>query len=211
MLDTRFPRIMGDVGRPDSFLKPALTEVATGVRVADIVRPERASKEAVDTLIGAAQALQRRGADVLTTSCGFLHGVQGDVARTINVPFIASSLSLAGQLARQGHRIGLITADAPSLAPALEGIAIRFIVEGMEGSEAFSNAILADGNELDSTAIEADTTLAAQRAADKGATCILFECTNLPPYRAAVAAKAGLPVFDIFDAVESVAKARVRA
>ena len=33
---------------------------------------------------------------------------------------------------------------------------------------------------------------------------IVFECTNLPPYRNAVEKRFGLPVYDIFSALDSV-------
>lgn len=211
MLDTQFPRIMGDIGCPDSFIRPPLLAVAKGVQVRDIVRPERASPEAIDALSEAARALEAQGADVLATSCGFLHGLQGHLAAATKIPLVASSLWLTTRIARKGYRIGLLTADAPALAPAIEGIKVPFIVEGLEGSKAFASAILADGHLLDPAQIEADTLAAAHRAKRRGATAILLECTNLPPYRAAIERETGLPVFDIFDALEDVAGAKVRA
>ncbi|MEN0086882.1 MAG: aspartate/glutamate racemase family protein [Pseudomonadota bacterium] len=211
MLDTQFPRIKGDIGNPESFLVPPLMETAFNVHVSDIVRIERVASSSAQRLTGAAKTLEARGADIVTTSCGFLHGVQSQLASAVGVPLVASSLSLTVQLARRGHAIGLLTADASALAPALEGIAVPFIVEGLETSQAFHKAILADGDSLDCGAIQNDTVNAALRAKARGATCILLECTNLPPYRDAIETASYLPVFDIFDAVESAAAARVRA
>ena len=48
-------------------------------------------------------------------------------------------------------------------------------------------------------AIEADTSIAA----------LLCECTNLPPYRAELAAATGLPVTDIVKVVERAVRRKI--
>ncbi|MEO0635645.1 MAG: aspartate/glutamate racemase family protein [Pseudomonadota bacterium] len=211
MLDTQFPRIKGDIGSPESYAEAPLFKVAKGVRVSDIVRPERASEDSINALFEAARSLTSQGAVALATSCGFLHGLQNELTAVAGVPVAASSLSLTTRLAQRRYKIGLLTADAPALTPALRGIKVPFLVEGLETSEAFASAILADGKTLDRDQIEEDAVSSAMRAQSRGATCILLECTNLPPYRTAIEEATGLPVFDIFDALESVSGLRVRA
>lgn len=211
MLDTQFPRIAGDIGCRESFRRAPLLKVATGVRVRDIVRPEHAAERTVDVLLSAAMDLEKAGAEILGTSCGFLHGLQPRLAAATHLPMVASSLSLTTRLVRKGHRVGLLTADASALAPAIAAIRVPFIVEGLENSRAFAGAVLADGEDIDALAIQNDTVDAAWRAKARGATCILMECTNLPPYREAVEAETGLPVFDIFDAIEAVCGEKIRA
>jgi hypothetical protein len=62
--------------------------VARGVTAAQMVRalPDKRLLEP------AAISLQERGANVITTTCGFLDPLQDAIAKRLRVPFVASSL-----------------------------------------------------------------------------------------------------------------------
>jgi hypothetical protein len=70
MLDTRFTRFVGDIGNPQSYDEPVLFEVVRGATV-DKVVPAR-TPPLIDDFIAAGERLIARGADAITTGCGFL-------------------------------------------------------------------------------------------------------------------------------------------
>lgn len=207
MLDTRFPRIDGDIGNPASFAFPVIYERLQGIGPADAVSatPDRARLRAA--LAHNAQRLADRGAVGLSTSCGFLALFQSELAAVSPIPVATSALLLVPQIARTvaaGKRVGVLTASAANLTSAhLEavGAAADTPVIGMPEDGAFGHTFLGDALDLDRDAVEREV-LAAGRALvarhpDVGA--VVLECTNLPPYAAALRHALGLPVYDVLD------------
>ena len=90
MLETRFPRIPGDVGNAATWPFPVLYRVVRGASPDRVVR--RGADGLLDAFVEAGQELVRVGADGLTTSCGFLALHQADLARACGVPVATSSL-----------------------------------------------------------------------------------------------------------------------
>ena len=76
-------------------------------------------------------------------------------------------------------------------------------VAGVEDGEHLARVLLEDLPELDAEAAARDVVAAARRlrAAHPGLGTVVLECTNMPPYRDAVAAATGLPVLDVLDLV----------
>jgi hypothetical protein len=74
MLQTRFPRPLGDIGHPESFPVPTRRLVVAGASAPRVVQD--AASLAASGLVGAftaaARQLEREGAAAITTSCGFL-------------------------------------------------------------------------------------------------------------------------------------------
>lgn len=69
MLDTVFPRFPGDIGNKDTFDFPVRYEVVKGALPKRVVWD--ADRELVSPFIQAAQKLEKEGARLITTSCGF--------------------------------------------------------------------------------------------------------------------------------------------
>src|SRR5919198_3911263 len=112
--DTTLRRPVGDVGSARSYSCPVLFHVARGVTAAEMVRPTP-NKDLLETYLQGALALQERGADVITTTCGFLAALQDAIAERLRVPFVASSLLQIPAVHRLVRgRIGIITADDDS-------------------------------------------------------------------------------------------------
>ena len=203
MLDTRFPRPAGDVGNPNSFDFPVIFETVSGASARRVVH-DRASG-LLDPFVEAGRRLAARGALGISTSCGFLALYQRELAQALPVPVAVSSLLQVAWLDRilpQGRRAGVITFDAASLTAAhLEaaGAPADTPVAGMPAGGALQRAILDDGAPFDRAAIArelADAGLRLKRAhPEVGA--IVLECTNLPPYRRALAQATALPVYDV--------------
>lgn len=205
ILDALFPRVPGDLGNATTFPYPVILEVipnATPRRVVD------GDASLLDAFVAAARDLEQRGVKAITTSCGFLAVFQKEMAAAVRVPVFTSSLiqvPLVQNMLGRGKRVGIVTADGSCLTEAhFKGVGwssrdIPVAIQGMEPYPSFTGSILNGGTTLDFEAVTAEMKDASQKLVrenpDVGA--IVFECTNMPPYAAAVQAATGLPVFDI--------------
>jgi hypothetical protein len=206
MLETRFPRPVGDIGNPETFGGRALYEVVPGAVVNRVVRAQSPDPALIAPFVAARDRLVRAGVALVTTSCGFLAPFQPVLADGCALPVVTSSLlalpALARQAVAQGRRVGVITIHAGRLTPeylAAVGADPATPVEGTEAGSELTRKILDDARDLDFAAAERDVVEAGERlkarCPDLGA--VLLECTNMPPYRAALARRLGLPVHDI--------------
>lgn len=219
MLDTAFPRILGDAGNPYSYDLPARTRVIKNAGSLNIVKNGRPEESLVQQFCQAAQALEAEGAIALVSTCGFLISVQQDIASAVSIPVILSSLSLYPLLSNLfGKRpIGIMTASQSSLgdqilkAAGINAEDVRIV--GFEDVPAFADAILRDKSEqlnsLDEQAIEQAAISKAKALISETPEikAILLECGNLPPYANAIRNATGLPVFSILDAAKLVSSA----
>ena len=204
MLDTRFERFVGDIGNPKSYSEPVLFEVVRGATV-DKVVPAKAPP-LLEDFVAAGHRLIARGADAITTGCGFLVLNQAELAARLAVPVATSSLLMIPMLTRllpAGKRLGVLTFSARDLTPAhfvAAGAPADTPVEGVVPDGVFQKAIYEQPCDDGITARESEVVAAARRLvarhADIGA--LLFECTNFPPHRAAVATATSLPIYDVF-------------
>jgi hypothetical protein len=203
MLDTAFPRVPGDVGCPASFAFPTRIAVVRGATPEAIV-PREAAGEWLAPFVAAGRALADDGCIAVTTTCGFLVRWQAALAAALPVPVLSSSLLQVPLVARTlapGGRVGVLTYSANDLdALALDaaGIATDTPVEGVDPTGAFASAIRHGAATLDAARMAADVVAAARRvvARDPRVAALVLECANMGPYRRAVAAATGLPVFD---------------
>lgn len=210
MLDTRFPRPLGDIGNPASFAFPVRYHRVAGATPARVVTQAQRARALLPDFISGARALERAGVAAITTSCGFLGPVQQDLAAAVSVPVLTSPLFLLplARLSCGNRPVGVVTAHAGHLSAehlSACGIDPRWDVPviGLEHAPAFRDAILGNASDLDPHRIEAEVVAACRalqmRRPDLGA--LVFECTNLPPYRAAVRRATGLGVFDCHDLI----------
>jgi Asp/Glu/hydantoin racemase len=208
MLDTRFPRPRGDVGHPQTFGFP-VRRIAVGHAT-----PQRVVREdaegLVPALIDAARELVEQGAAAIGTSCGFLGLHQRRFAAALTVPVATSSLlqcAWVDAILPHGQRAGILTIDAAALTPAhlaATGVAADAPIEGVDPGGEFATRLLNDEPALDVARAEAEVVAAAERLVGRhrevGA--IVLECTNMPPYAAAVAHATGRPVYDVVTLLE---------
>jgi hypothetical protein len=201
-LDTHFPRPVGDVGNPNTFDFPVRARIVRGASASRVVRGDAAALLA--PFIEAGRALAADGAVAIGTSCGFLGPFQRELAAALPVPFAASALLQLAWLAPMlpaGRRAGVITIDAQALDArhlAAAGAPPDTPVVGLPRDGALVRAVFGDAAHLDrdrirDEVIEAGLRLRA-RVPELGA--IVLECTNLPPYRDALARAVGVPVHD---------------
>ena len=201
-LDTAFPRIRGDLGAADTFAFPVRHAVVRGAGVEEIVH--RRGDTLLPLFVEAGRRLARAGCAGIGTTCGFLVRWQRELARALPVPVLTSALlqlPLVNATLPNGRRAGVVTYSAADLdreALLAAGADPSTPVAGVAPDGYFARTIRDGVATLDRTRMERDTIDAARQLAaahpDVGA--IVLECANMPPYRDAVAAATGLPVFD---------------
>ena len=82
MLNTRFPRIPGDIGNPASFPFPVRYEVIELATVDRVVTAAGPSADVMNAFVASAERLVSAGVVGLTTSCGFMAIAQRGAFRT---------------------------------------------------------------------------------------------------------------------------------
>jgi hypothetical protein len=208
MLEARFPRIPGDMGNAATWPFPVLYRVVKGATPEKVVLGRAAGL--LPDFIEAAKDLVQLGAEAITTNCGFLSVFQAEIAAAVGVPVATSSLIQVPWVQATlppGKRVGLVTVSGSTLSPAhLEsaGVPLDTPLAGTEnGKEFFRVLIKAEKEDMDVALAERDVVEAGRELVaghpDVGA--IVLECTNMPPYAAALQAEVGLPVYDIYSMI----------
>jgi Asp/Glu/hydantoin racemase len=200
MLETRFPRPLGDVGHPRTFAFAVRRGVVHGATPERVVRGS--DIEALQPFIAAARELVALGCDAISTSCGFLALWQRQLQAALPVPVWSSALLQLAEQQAAGRRCGVITIEAASLGAAhlrAVGADPATPVEGIAPGSALQRTLLHDLPMLDEADAQAQLLAAAQRllARHPQIDTLVLECTNLPPYAPALRALTGLTVLDI--------------
>lgn len=216
MLDTRFPRIPGDVGNARTFPFPVRYQIVKGASPVRVVR--EADPALLAPFVAAARELEAAGVRAITTSCGFLALWQEELAAAVRIPLFTSSLLLVPLAHRLtgGRPVGIITASAPSLTPrhlaAVGADAVPHVIYGLESAPEFTRTFIEGEPTLDIEAVRSEMRQVARRLVrehpEVGA--IVLECTNLPPFAAEVREESFLPVFDIVTLCHFIARATER-
>jgi len=208
MLEARFPRIPGDMGNAGTWPFPVLYRVVHGATPERVVT--QGARGLLPDFVAAAKELVRDGVEAITTNCGFLSIFQKELAAAAGVPVATSALMQVPWLQRMlppGKRVGVVTVSGSTLTPAhLEGAGVPLDtpIAGTEhGREFFRVLIKAEKEDMDVGLAERDILDAGERLVtqhpDVGA--IVLECTNMPPYAAALEAAVNRPVYDIYSMI----------
>jgi len=217
MAKTQFPRIPGDVGNASTWDFPVLYKVVEKATPDLLVR--KGALGLLEPFVRGAQELEREGVGAITTNCGFLALFQKEMASAVNIPVFTSSLMqvpLAYMMIKPSQRVGIITIHSKSLTQrhlsCVGADQTPHLIYGTEGEEEFSRVILDDEMELDVSKSRDELVRVAKRMVSEhpevGA--IVLECTNMPPYGAAIQKEIPLPIFDIYTLVNMVYHAVVK-
>ncbi|WP_299673842.1 aspartate/glutamate racemase family protein [uncultured Roseobacter sp.] len=207
MLETRFPRIPGDIGNATTWPFPVQYRVVEGATPDQIVLQDARAMR--DAFLTEGRALVRMGCDGIVTNCGFLSVLQDDLAMGLGVPVASSALMQIPMIQRSlpfGQQVGVLTVSKTSLTPdhlAAAGVHAEVPIVGTEGGRCFSQAFLTDQPRIDFGACQRDMLDSATELVgtypDVGA--ILLECTNMVPYAPDIRRATGRPVFSIYTLV----------
>lgn len=204
MLDTRFPRLPGDIGNATTFDFPVKFKIVAGASPRRVVLEQDATL--LDAFVVAARELERDGVRAITTSCGFLALFQRELAAAIGVPVFTSSLMqlpVVHRMLRPDQTIGILTAHADRLNPqvleAIGGAGIPHVVAGAEHTPAFYDVFVMNGDTIDPGRAEAGVVAMARELVERFPDVGAFVCegTNFSTFGPAVQEATGRPFFDI--------------
>lgn len=189
MLDSRFPRFIGDIGHPETFEPAALVKIVRNATPRRVVTEQASGL--VEDFIDAATELEQEGVDLITTSCGFLVLHQAKLQASVNVPLVSSSL-LAVPIAievlrKRGLQPAILTISADNLTNAhlqAANCPSDIPVGAPDPKGHFCTQILSNNASMDNNLareeIIATTTELMRSHNNIGA--LVLECTNMPPY-----------------------------
>lgn len=205
-LNTHFPRLHGDIGNPDSFDFPVhyltvKTAIPANITVASCL-PLSLQKK----FITAAKTLIENNVSVITTTCGFLSTMQPQLARLSTIPVICSALELLPLLAAihgGANRVGVLTFNKETLNGIHTAGITPAAIEGLLPDDSLRKVIIEDRTSVDEQQALECVMAACNRLLKTAPriSAILFECTNLSPYKDHIRATTGMPVYDVIDAV----------
>ena len=201
-LDTDFPRPPGDVGCAATYRCDLEIIRIRDATVSTIVtdRPQTIDIKPFE------RAIEQAIGEVIVTSCGFLSYWQGHLAARTSRAFISSALTALDELSQRydPREVLILTFDADSLTADHLGShrAYAQSIVGLPPTMHIRDVISQNRKTLDTAraCLEIAAFVASQTHPHHRH--ILLECTNLPPYKAAIAAATGLPVSDILTQIE---------
>ena len=217
ILDAAYPCVPGNVGNATTFPFPVRYKEIRGSSIERLLN-ER-DPELLKPFVEGAKELEAEGVRAITGACGFMALFQPQVAAAVDVPVFLSSLMQVPFLLRTlrpGRSVGIISANASALTEEHfrntgipEGAPL--VLYGMEDQEEFRTSVLEEKGTLDSDQVEREVVGVATRMVQEhpevGA--ILLECSDLPPYAAAVHEATGRPVFDFTTLIRHIHSALV--
>jgi hypothetical protein len=201
MLDTQFYRPLGDVGNPASWPFPVVIERVQRAYAKDVVSGEFNS---ASVFAFTAQLLVAKGCISYISTCGFLArfatshwaniGIAGNVSTLFQYEALQSTL-------QHGKRVAILTIDADSIDATIRencDLPNDAIIVSPRRDSNFCRAILDESEPLDVNRAErelVEVAVTTQRTHPEIGLW-LFECANMPPYRAAVERATSVPVYD---------------
>jgi Asp/Glu/hydantoin racemase len=127
-------------------------------------------------------------------------GVPVATSALMQVPWVQATLP-------PGKRVGVLTVSGQSLTPrhlqAAGAPADTPFIGTEDGRTFFRVLVLGEKDDLDVVLAEQDILDAGRRllARNPGIGAIVLECTNMPPYAAALRDALGIPVYDVYTLV----------
>ena len=205
-LDTDFLRVPGDVGCRDTFCEP-LEIIRIPNATVDQIVTDQPSQIDLSPFLDAIVAAE---GDIIATSCGFLAPFQSQLQAVTDRPVIASALDQLVDIADffNADEVGILTFDAGKLGKNhLPASAVDFAnrIYGLAANSHLRDVISNDRRDLDITLATQDVQSALRPCLDQPIKALVLECTNLPPYKAAIRQMLDVPIFDILSAIEKLA------
>lgn len=166
----------------------------------------------VEDIIEAARSMvEDDGVRAICSACGFFGNYQKEVRAAVDVPVAMSSMvqiPWIQTLIKPGQKIGILTANKGSLTKELlESCGVKdmdnLVIKDALQTEEFATVVNMRGYFDNTIAKEEIVTLAKELIEendDIGA--ILLECSDMPPYAAAIQEATQLPVFDFITLIK---------
>jgi Asp/Glu/hydantoin racemase len=212
MMDTVFPRLVGDLGNARTFNIPVKYYTVRNVST-DKLNASNAEEILLKPFIEAAIELEKEGCRAITTSCSFLTGFQKQLADAVHIPVFTNTLMLAPfihTMLNSKLKIGIFTERADLIHEdyfkqlGWSSNDIPVSISGMAEDSPFAKLFILDNLEEDFEVLEEcikELTLRhMEQNPDTGA--IILECTNFSPFTNLIQDISGVPVFGINQLLE---------
>ncbi len=204
ILDAAYPCVPGNVGNATTYPFPVRFHEVRGASIERLLNQRDLSL--LEPFIEGARKLEAEGVRAITGACGFMALFQQEIADAVDIPVFMSSMMQVPFITRtlkKGRKVGIISANASVMTEKhLRNVGITadmpIVLYGMEGKYEFRSSVLEEKGTMDTDVIEKEILevcdLMLKEHPDVAA--IELECSDLPPFAAAVHAHTGLPVFD---------------
>ena len=198
------PFIPGDLNNANTFDFPVRYLSVPGAPGSGVLNGSDPKFERL--FVEAARQLESEGVRAITGNCGFMGAYQQAVADAVSVPVFMSSLMQAPLLQSMlgaRRKLGVLVANRAGVTDQLlVGAGItdlsKITLTGLEKNKHWNEVILQELGTLDQDRISAEVVATALEMTkqDPSIGAFLLECSDLPPYAAAVSMATGLPVYD---------------
>jgi hypothetical protein len=202
LLETTPDRLEGSLAHPRTFKCNVKLDTLEGIWVEQLLS---ASPAHTPSFVDAAKRLERDGADILITNCGYSIAYQAVVQKSVRIPAALSSLMLLPLLDRlrsPGRKIGLLTYDAIKLTEAhLRAAWPQYdpdvvAIGGLQGTRSWSD-MARDDAVYDVKQITSDIAKVVNELMKQDLQFLLVECAALCAFIPHLRSITGIPVFDI--------------
>lgn len=199
-VDLDYPKVPGNVVNATTYDFPVLYEMVS-FEIEQLFAGDPSIKEQV---IEAAKKLEAEGVRAIIGACGYFAHFQKEVAAAVGVPVFMSSLCQLATIKTwlpAERKIAVFAADGASIndefLSQVNTTIDQIVVVNVGDMESFAPIRWGKGP-LDNGLLEDDLCKRAQEVCAKypEVDTILLECSDLPPYAAAIQRATGLPVFD---------------
>lgn len=207
-LDHDYPPVQGDVACPTSFPYPSIHRMVPGLTFT-LCQQGHLDDNLNDAFVEAVRWLEQQGVSGITGDCGFMFHYQALVRDLTSLPVFLSSLVLLPAVLTTYNPTKLVVVfTANSNAVPMENIIHnmccldeeegerRIRVVGCQDVPGFEAVTL--GTAIHLLIVKAGVVNLALRIQrqNPNLAAFIFECTQLPPFSAAVRQATGLPVWD---------------
>ena len=199
-VDLKYPKLPGNVVNAGTYSYPVLYKMVS-FEIEQLFAGDPSIKQQV---VDAAVELEAQGVRAIIGACGYFAHFQKDVAAAVGVPVFMSSLcqlSMIKTWLPASRSVLVLAADAASIDDGflsnVNATTSQVLVADVGSLESFAPIRWGKG-ELDNGRLEDElcALVRQQCASHREVDAILLECSDLPPYAAAIQRASGLPVFD---------------
>lgn len=207
MLDTQFPRVVGDVGNATTWPFPVTYHIVEGAIPERMAQPEP-DPELLSPFIEGVRRLEREGVAAIITSCGFLAAHQPELAAAASVPVFSSPLlqvPFAARAIRPEAQVAILTARTVLTERHFRGAGwdpadISTVQLAPAPDSEFVKTFVGNRPHADVAILRREVRELAERLMalhpDVGA--VVLECANFGPFSPIVRRVTRLPVFDLY-------------
>lgn len=197
-----YPMAPGNVVNAWTYKFPVRFKAVKGL---DTPKLHSGDTSAYEEILRAAKELEQEGVRAIAGACGFFGHFQSRLAEDMDMPIGLSSLiqiPWIRSMMKKGRKIGILTANASAIDNRiLESCGVHnaddLVIADLRHEEQFS-AIMEDRGSFDHAIVRKEVVAAARKLVEENEDigAILLECSDMPPYAAAVQNAVKLPVFD---------------